>query len=173
MNQAFIDGQNLYMNTHAHGWTVDLVRFRVYLHDKYRVDKAYYFMGVYDGKNQQMYDSIQSAGYVLVFREHAGSQVSKKKGNVDTDVVFYMMRAVADKEKFDQVLLISGDGDYWRVVDYLIGKKKFAKLLAPNKKSISSLYKRIPDSFRDFLDSSHIKSKIEYKNKGNKKAGSP
>jgi len=31
MNQAFIDGQNLYMNTHSNGWDVDLVKFRIYL----------------------------------------------------------------------------------------------------------------------------------------------
>ena len=34
-NQAFIDGQNLYMNTRASGWTVDLVKFRIYLREKY------------------------------------------------------------------------------------------------------------------------------------------
>ena len=33
-NQAFIDGQNLYMNTRASGWTVDLVKFRIYLRGK-------------------------------------------------------------------------------------------------------------------------------------------
>lgn len=43
-NQAFIDGQNLHMNTKAYGWGVDLARFRVYLREKYQVDVAYYFL---------------------------------------------------------------------------------------------------------------------------------
>ena len=43
-NQAFIDGQNLYMNTRASGWTVDLVKFRIYLREKYGAQKAYYFL---------------------------------------------------------------------------------------------------------------------------------
>jgi uncharacterized LabA/DUF88 family protein len=164
-NQAFIDGQNLYLGTTKAKptWQIDLDRFRVFLKDKYRVDKTYYFLGVYDGKYQKMYDSIQAAGYILVFREHASSQISKKKGNVDTDVVFYMLSKIIDKEKFDGIVLVSGDGDYWRTVDYLIGKNRFAKLLAPSKKAISSLYKRIPDSYRVFLDDKDTKSKIIYK----------
>lgn len=42
-NIAFTDGQNLYMNTKAHGWKVNLMKFRVYLQEKYHVETAYYF----------------------------------------------------------------------------------------------------------------------------------
>ena len=47
-NFAFVDGQNLYMNTakrETDPWKVNLARFRVYLEKKYNVDKAYYFLG--------------------------------------------------------------------------------------------------------------------------------
>jgi hypothetical protein len=74
---------------------------------------------------------------------------------------------------FGKVILVSGDGDYWKTVEYLIKKGLFLKLLAPNRKSVSSLYKRMSDSYRDCLDSDFIKPKIEYKANGNKKAGSP
>jgi len=40
---------------------------------------------------------------------------------------------------------------------------RFAKLLAPNKKGMSSLYKSIPDTYRSFLDQKEIRSKIEVK----------
>ena len=43
-NNAYIDGQNLYMNTKEFGWSVDLSRFRVYLREKYHVETAYYFL---------------------------------------------------------------------------------------------------------------------------------
>ncbi len=44
-NLAFIDGQNLYMGTNSENpsWEVNLLKFRVYLKDKYKVSKAYYF----------------------------------------------------------------------------------------------------------------------------------
>jgi uncharacterized LabA/DUF88 family protein len=165
-NQAFIDGQNLQLGTTKvrPSWRVDLGRFRTYLKDKYSVSEAYYFMGAFDPQYQDLYNSLQKFGYIVVFREHAESSVSKKKGNVDTDIVFTVMKKLAEKEEFDKVILVSGDGDYWRMVDYLISKGKFGKLLAPNKKAISSLYRlRIPDVYRDYLDSSAIKKKIIYK----------
>ena len=177
MNQAFIDGQNLQLGTTKArpAWKIDLARFRIYLRDKYSVAKAYYFMGAFNPQHQDLYNALQEFDYILVFREHADSAISKKKGNVDTDVVFTVMKKLVEREEFNKIVLVSGDGDYWRMVDYLIEKGKFAKLLAPNKKSISSLYKlRTPDIFRDYLDKDSIKKKIIYKKKQPiKKAGSP
>ena len=50
MNLAFIDGQNLRYGTRkvADPWTVDLRKFRVYLKEKYLVERAYYFIGASD-----------------------------------------------------------------------------------------------------------------------------
>jgi len=68
-----------------------------------------------------------------------------------------------------KVVLVSGDGDYFKLVDYLIAKKRFVKLLAPSKHAISSLYRRIPDRYRDFLDNTSVQSKIAYKKRQTKK----
>lgn len=171
-NQAFIDGQNLYMNTKANSWTVDLIRFRVYLKERYDVEKAYYFLGAVDEDNQDLYEKIQTAGFILVFREHSQSMIGKKKGNVDTDIVFTVMSKIADKEQFDNVVLVSGDGDYYKMVKYLIEKKRFAKLLAPNRHSTSSLYRPFTPKYVDFLDNTGVKKKIEYKKKKQQKTGS-
>lgn len=89
---------------------------------------------------------------------------SGKKGNVDTDIVFLAMKKIAEREKFDKILLVSDDGDYFRMVDYMIIKGKFKKLLAPCKDNISYLYKtRIADSYIDYIDKSSIRNKIELK----------
>ncbi|HLD17453.1 MAG TPA: hypothetical protein VJB99_00045 [Patescibacteria group bacterium] len=50
-NSAFIDSQNLNLAIRAQGWKLDFKRFRVYLHDKYNVGKAYLFIG-YIGGNE-------------------------------------------------------------------------------------------------------------------------
>lgn len=113
-----------------------------------------------------LYNALQKFGYVVVFREHAESVLSKKKGNVDTDIVFSVMRKLVEKEPFDKVLLVSGDGDYWRMVNYLIEKNKFEKLLVPNKKNLSSLYRlRTPDTYRAYLDDPAIKKKLIHRKK--------
>ena len=165
-NQAFIDGQNLHMNTKSFGWGVDLARFRVYLREKYQVETAYYFLGAVDDDQQKLYENIQKAGFILTFREHSQSMIGKKKGNVDTDIVFHIMEKIAEKEKFDKVVLVSGDGDYYKMVRYLVGKDKFKKLLAPNRKSMSSLYRNnLDNSYYDFLDTDSVKKKIAYRKK--------
>lgn len=160
-NQAFIDGQNLYINTLSHNWAVDLKKFRIYLRERYHVQDAYYFLGVVNENNQTLYELIQKAGFILVFREHTQSMVGKKKGNVDTDIVFTIMSKIADCEDFNKVLLVSGDGDYFKMVKYLVKKDRFLKLLAPNRHSTSSLYRVFTPKYVDFLDTPDVKRKIE------------
>lgn len=165
MNQAFIDGQNLYLGTTnaKPSWNIDLFRFRRYLAEKYQVDKAYYFLGAVDNERSNLYKTIQEAGFILLFREHNSSMTGKKKGNVDTDIVFTIMEKIAEKEKFDKVILVSGDGDYIKMVRYLANKDKLLKVLSPAKKATSSLYKSLPTHYLDSLDNTDIKRKITRK----------
>ena len=162
-NLAFIDGQNLYMGTRKMeegAWKVNLKKFRIFLKDKYHVQTAYYFLGCVDERYQELYTSIQEAGFVLIFREHNAAMIGKKKGNVDSDIVFSIMKKLYKKEIFDKVVLVSGDGDYKQLVDFLIEEKRFKKVLFPNRKFASSLYKKLGSEFFDFLDSEAIKIKI-------------
>lgn len=168
-NYAFIDAQNLTKGTtlDKHPWRVDLVKFRKYLSTKYEVSQAFYFIGIYNNKFQELYNFIETVGYILVFREHDIKARGKKKGNVDTDVVFSVMNEVFVKQKPIKVVLVSGDGDYKKMVELLIKKNKFKKILFPNKKW-SSLYKTLNDSYfskiytpdmRKMLSLKHINKK--------------
>lgn len=167
-NFAFIDGQNLYMGTHSDEptWSIDLVKFRHYLSRKYHVDKAYYFLGYLNADYQDLYNNIQEAGFILVFKKHNDVMVGKKKGNVDTDIVFSIMKKLYKKDIFDKVILVSGDGDYKMMVDFLIDENKFKRILFPNKKFASSLYKSLQPAFFDYLGNEGVRKKIEYKKKG-------
>ncbi len=152
-NLAFIDGQNLYMGTNSDipSWEVNLLKFRIYLKDKYKVSKAYYFLGYMSDGRDELYDKIQSAGFILKFREHNSAMKGKKKGNVDSDIIFQIMKAMYKKEPFDKLVLVSGDGDYKSLVDFLIKENKLLKILFPNKRFYSSLYKSLGSEFYDFL----------------------
>jgi uncharacterized LabA/DUF88 family protein len=167
-NYAFIDGQNLYMNTTkkiVDSWNIDLFRFRIYLEKKYYVDKAYYFLGYVQEKNQELYEKIQNAGFTLLFREHNPAMLGKKKGNVDSDMIFNIMKKLYRKEDFDKVIIVSGDGDYKPLIDFLIEENKFEKILFPDKKFASSLYKKLGSEYFDYLENKDIKDKIEFKKK--------
>lgn len=162
-NYAFIDGQNLFMGTTKHPsspWSVDLYRFRVYLERKYGVSKAFYFIGVVDEQNNDLYTTIQDAGFILSFRQHNTAMLSYKKGNVDTDIVFDVMKRLYRNEEFSKIIMVTGDGDYKRLVDFLIEEGRFGKLLFPNQKRSSSLYKNIDVRFKADLDSPGVRAKI-------------
>jgi uncharacterized LabA/DUF88 family protein len=90
----------------------------------------------------------------------------KKKGNVDSDIIFMIMKKLYKKENFDQIALISGDGDYKNLVDFLIEENKFKKILFPNKKYASSLHKKLGSEYFDFLENDAVKNKIQQNKKG-------
>ncbi len=181
-NIAFIDGQNLrFGTTKCHlcadtlgielkdikyqdcicgaAWKVNLFKFRIYLKDKYRISEAYYFLGYLDDKNVDLYNEIQKAGFIVVFKEHSSLSKSKKKGNIDTDMVFEIMKNLIDNKNFSKIILISGDGDYKKLVNYLILKEKFEKILFPNRKFASSLYFELGSEKFDYLE--NLKSYIQ------------
>lgn len=163
-NIAYIDGQNLYMGTTKREpeWEVDLARFRVYLEKKYNVSKAYYYLGyVQDGATfEKLYEEIQSAGFILVFREHNSAMKGTKKGNVDADIIFSIMKRMYKQEKFDKVVLVSGDGDYKKLVDFLIEEGKLEKVLFPKQRYASSLYNSIGEWYRADLSDQNTRKKI-------------
>ena len=161
-NLAFIDGQNLYISTtqSEFPWKVDLVKFRVYLKYKYKVKKAYYFLGYLKDSCQWLYEEIQSAGFILVFRQHSQCMLGVKKGNVDSEIIFQVMEKLYKKEIVGGVLLVSGDGDYKSLADFLIKEKKFVTILFPNRTRTSSLYKKIDSNYKASLDDLDLRRKI-------------
>lgn len=162
-NYAFIDGQNLYLGTIENNWKIDLRRFRVYLKDKYHITEAYYFLGYFSDDYQDLYDNLDKAGFTTIFKEHDSHLRATKKGNVDSDIIFEVMKNLVDNNTFNKILLVSGDGDYKKLVDYLLTKDKFEKILFPNKKFASSLYKELKARSFDYLESPDNRDKIEYK----------
>lgn len=161
-NCAFIDGQNLYLGTRDGGWAFDYRKLRRYLAEKYNVVEAHYFLGFVSNQEQELYISLQKAGFILDFREHSSALLGKKKGNVDCDIVFSVMKKLVEGEEFDKILIVSGDGDYFKLIDFLIKKGKFEKILFPNKDFASSLYDRFGSEYYDFLEKSDIKDKIAF-----------
>lgn len=161
-NIAFIDGQNLHLGTKESGWKIDHKKFRTYLKDKYHVIEAYYVFGFVSEEQQDLYKNLQKSGFIVLFKEHHAGLVGKKKGNVDTDIVFEVMKIMLERKDFSHFLLVSGDGDYKKMVDFLIKKNVFKKILFPNRKFASSLYLKLGAERFDYLESKDVRAKIEY-----------
>lgn len=155
---AFIDSQNLNLGVKSQGWKMDFYRFRVFLKDKYQVAKAYLFIG-FMPDNQKLYDYLKRSGYVLIFKPVLESKLKKNKnlvkvkGNVDAELVLHTM---IEFPNYQKAIIVSGDGDFYCLAEYLEGKKKLEKILVPNKKFSSLLRKYNPyivniDLFRNKL----------------------
>ena len=67
-NIAFIDGQNLHLGTTESKWKIDHYKFRIYLKDKYHVSEAYYFLGYIKEEQQDLYNNLQKAGFIVLFK---------------------------------------------------------------------------------------------------------
>ena len=130
------------------------------MRDKYNVSQAFYYLGYVDNNNDDLYTEIQKAGFILKFKEHNPAMRTKKKGNVDTDIVFDIMKLMYEaKNDFEKTILVSGDGDYKKIVDFLIKENKFEKILFPGNNK-SSLYKEIGDNYSAHLSLPETRRKI-------------
>ena len=138
-NYAFIDSQNLNLSIREQGWVLDFARFRVYLADKYGIAKAFVFIG-YMRENEPLYNSLRKDGYSLVFKPTLLLPEGGVKGNVDAELVLHAMIEYAN---YDKALIVTGDGDFYCLVEYLLKKDKLLNLMIPNQKKYSSLYRII------------------------------
>lgn len=166
---AFIDSQNLNVSTQKLGWKMDWRKFREFLAEKYGVTKAYMFIG-YIPENEDMYEQLHETGYMVVLKPtfdmtrprpeepkkpDPGAKPEKEeekkqtKGNIDADLVLWAMKEL---KNYDQAVIVSGDGDFYSLVEYLENEGKLLKILAPSG-HYSGLYNAY-DKYVDRIDQS-------------------
>jgi uncharacterized LabA/DUF88 family protein len=159
-NYAFIDGNNLYLGVKNQGWRLDYSKFRIFLRDKYGVGKAFLFIGYIAG-NETIYKNFQEQGYICIFKptlEIQDSKVKKIKGNVDADLVLH---AMIEYQNYDKAIIVSSDGDFYCLIEYLINQNKLLKIIVPSNRYSSLLRK-----FSDFIvNIALFRDRVEYLNK--------
>jgi len=165
---AFIDSQNLNLGTSKDlfdkkgkkiytGWRLDFKKFRVYLADKFRVSKAFLFIG-HISQNEQMYKHLRSFGYEIIFKPTTKDDSGKPKGNIDAELVLHS--AAIEYSRYNKAVVVSGDGDFYCLHKYLIEKKKLSAILIPNKKTASSLLRPF-DKYKIIIEDE--REKLNYK----------
>ncbi len=163
-NYAFIDSQNLNLAIRELGWKLDFARFRVYLKDKFQVEKAYIFIG-FMPSNQELYSFLQDSGFVCVFRPTLTYKDGRTKGNCDAELI---LQAMIDFNEYNQAVIVTGDGDFYCLVKHLIKSKKLKTLLVPNRYKYSALLKL--KEFKSFTrDMNDLRKKLEYRGHDKKK----
>jgi len=154
-NYAFIDSENLNVSVQKYGWKMDWKKFRHFLSDKYGVTKAYMFIG-YVPEYEDIYEKMHQAGYAVVLKptfdmtkpqpeERTKTGEEKKvKGNVDADMVLWAMKEVPN---YSKAVIVSGDGDFFGLVEYLQQQDKLYKILTP-----TGQYSSLFHQFEEYLE---------------------
>ena len=155
-NYAFIDSQNLNLGVQKAGWKMDWHKFREWLRSECNVTQAYMFIG-YMQENEQLYQQMYDHGFLVVLKptldinivKQAEPKPSEKlpvhtekttksqpkddkpavKGNIDADLVLYAMKELPN---YDKAVIVSGDGDFFGLIEHLAQNRKLLKVLAPN-----------------------------------------
>lgn len=154
-NHAFIDSQNLNLSIISQGWKLDYVRFRKYLTEKYGIAKAFMFIG-YIPQNQDLYTALQKAGFILIFKPTLALPDGRVKGNVDAELI---LQAMIEYNNYTRAIIVTGDGDFYCLIDYLAKQNKLLKLMIPDRTKFSSLYRKLMPVIVFMNDLRH---KLEY-----------
>lgn len=162
---AFIDSQNLNVGVQKFGWKMDWQKFRKWLADEFGVTKAFMFIG-YVPEFEAMYEQLHEAGYMIVLKptydmtrpqpdaaaveakakENPKAEPEEKKpvkGNIDADLVLWAMKELSN---YDKAILVSGDGDFYSLVEYLESKKRLGKILTP-----SFQYSQLYNKYEEYI----------------------
>ncbi len=129
------------------GWKMDWRKFRQFLRKEYGVTNAYMFIG-YMQENESLYEYMHSLGFLVVLKptleihnkqpqpnkdgepsKDGDKDKSTIKGNVDTDIV---LAAMKDMPNYSKAIIVSGDGDFYSLIEYLMAKQKLAWVMSPN-----------------------------------------
>lgn len=157
-NYAFIDSQNLNLGVKSLGWNLDWRRFRRYLQTKHSVTKAYLFIGYKPG-NEALYTNLQKYGYIVILKPTMELPNGIVKGNVDAELVMHTM---IEFENFEKAIIVSGDGDFRCLIEYLEKKSKLGRILTPSK-HYSNLFKQ----FSTYINKIEtLRENLEYKKTG-------
>lgn len=136
---------------------MDYKKFRRLLAERYGVAKAYMFIG-FVARNASMYRDLQNWGYHLVFKPTVPDSSGELKGNCDAELV---LQAMIDFDEYEKAIIVSGDGDFHCLIDYLLKQDKLAAVISPNIAKCSSLIKKRAHEFKlAFVE--EMRPKLEY-----------
>lgn len=109
----------------------------------------------------KFYSKLKEFGYQLflkpvkIYFKEDGS--TEKKANCDVDMSFWLMR---EKENYDRVVILSGDGDFLPVLKYLQNElKKEVFILARGERTAKEIRLFASGNFRDFA---RLKNALEF-----------
>ena len=99
----------------------------------------------------RFYIKLEKFGYNLFLKPvklyEQEDETTKRKANCDVEMSFYLMK---EKDNFDRVIVLSGDGDFLPVLKYLRENGKEVIILARGPRTAKEIRQFAGPNFRDF-----------------------
>lgn len=153
---AYIDCQNLHRWTTNNWWEVDWEKLYKYLVDKFKIDKAYMFIGL-KTDNLDLYNKLSGIWYTMKLRKTVPIWKWQIKGNIDWDLIVQCMIDLYE-DGLTEAYIFTSDGDFNTLVQHLKKKHILWKVLTHDINKTSMLLKKA--AWNQIQDLSEIKDKI-------------
>ncbi|HXV86408.1 MAG TPA: NYN domain-containing protein [Gemmatimonadales bacterium] len=138
-NYAFVDSQNVVATLRHCGWKLDWRRFQRYLVEHHGVSRTYLFLPL-PPPAPHAYATWWRWGFTPVLRPATAVRRGRPKANVDVDLVFRAMLAFPE---YHQAVIVSGDGDFYTLVKYLLDAGKLRAVISPHRTHCSALLRHV------------------------------
>lgn len=171
---VLIDGSNIFATAKALNLHIDYKLFRKLFDDRCDLRRMYYYTAILESDKDEdpnplipLLDWLSYNGYHMVTKkarqiriQRGEQEFTKIKGNVDIEIAVEMTQMA---ERVDHIVLVSGDGDFVRAVQYAQEKACKVSVLSSIKTDpimIADELRRQSDYFIDLADiAEHIRAK--------------
>ncbi len=162
----FIDGANLYATARALGFDIDYKRLLELFSEQANLIRAFYYTALVEDQDyspiRPLVDWLDYNGYTMVtkptkeFTDSAGRR--KIKGNMDIELAIDMMEMAPH---LDHIVLISGDGDFRRLVEAIQRKGVRVTVVSTVRSQPAMIADELRRQADIFVDISDLQERIE------------
>jgi len=134
---AFIDASNIIYGAKAEGWFIDQKKLFKYLKQKFKVSKVFFYFGKDDKnpKQTKFLQKLESFGFTLRVKQIKRYRF-RIKANCDVDLTMDMLLL---KDKYRRAVVLTGDGDFLPLFEYLREQSRDIVIMAFTKRTSREL----------------------------------
>lgn len=125
---GFVDASNIIYGAKAEGWFIDQKKLFDYIKRKFKTRKIFFYFGKDDKNNKQtkFLKKLESFGYTLRVKQ-IKRYGKRQKANCDVDLTMDMLLL---KDKYERAVVLTGDGDFFPLFEYLKKQGKEIMIIA-------------------------------------------
>jgi len=144
---AFIDLSNVFGGAESEKWEVDYRKLKRYLVTRYGVARAFVFGGTSNRPDRvELHEQLSRLGYEVLLVPTRRFSDGSSKADVDSRMTFEIMRL---EKEYDKAIVLTGDGDFYWVLEYLLARKESTKLFGFAQRTAIDLKRLFGEHFAD------------------------